>query len=133
MGSVNLVTLRYQFGWLAIGWSLVIAVIISSLMSPPPATESLFELPFGDKIAHAVAYLVIMGWFAQIYHAPTTRWGYVIGFLLLGIVLEILQGWGGTRVADWTDVVANSVGIGIAWILTRGRLALLLVYIESKI
>lgn len=133
MGSVNLVTLRYRWVWLAIGWSLVIALIISSLISLPPATDSLLKLPFGDKIAHAVAYLVIMGWFAQIYHAPPTRYGYVIGFLLLGIILEILQGWGGFRVADWTDVVANSLGIGIAWILTRGRQALWLVYIESKI
>jgi VanZ family protein len=122
--------LRFRTGWLGIGWSLVIAVIISSLAASPPAANSLFLLPYGDKIAHCFAYLVIMGWFAQIYHAPKSRLGYLIGFILLGVVMEILQGLGGIREADWRDAMANSVGVILAWQVTKNRWREVLVWVE---
>ncbi|OQY52703.1 MAG: hypothetical protein B6247_16455, partial [Candidatus Parabeggiatoa sp. nov. 2] len=75
-------SLRFKKLWLTIGWSLVIAVIALSLMPPPPPMISSFD--FGDKIGHFIAYFVLMGWFAQIYHAPRQRLYCMIGFLLLG-------------------------------------------------
>ncbi len=130
-------SLRLTKLWLSIGWSLVIAVIVLSLIPPPPPDDySLlglpFQLPHGDKVGHIVTYFILMGWFIQIYHTPQRRWHYMIGFLFLGIFLEILQGLGGTRTADWRDVIANSVGILIAWQLAKTSFAHILVYLESK-
>ncbi len=124
--------LRFRTGWLGIGWCLVIVVIVSSLASPPPATDSLFMLPHGDKIGHGFAYLVLMGWFAQIYHTPKSRLGYLIGFILLGVALEILQGLGGVREADWRDAMANSVGVVLAWQVTKKRWGEVLVWVERR-
>ncbi|HDN26766.1 MAG TPA: VanZ family protein [Thioploca sp.] len=121
--------LRFRKLWLGIGWSLVIAVIVLSLMSSPPMIPS---IDYGDKISHVVAYLVLMGWFAQIYHAPRLRLYYMIGFILLGILLEILQGLGGIRQMDWVDMLANSIGVLVAWQLTKTRLAYVLAYFEQK-
>jgi hypothetical protein len=69
-----------------------------------------------------VTYFVLMGWFAQIYHVPRLRLYYIIGFILLGRLLEILQGLGGIRQMDWIDMLANSIGVLVAWQLTKNRL-----------
>ncbi|OQY54377.1 MAG: hypothetical protein B6247_11580, partial [Candidatus Parabeggiatoa sp. nov. 2] len=81
---------------------------------------------------HFIAYFVLMGWFAQIYHAPRQRLYCMIGFLLLGGLLEVLQGLGETRQADWADALANSIGVLVAWQLTKTRLAYVLTYFEQK-
>jgi len=125
----NLIShLRFRKLWIAIGWNLVIAVIILSLIPPPP----IMHVDYTDKIGHLIAYFVLMGWFAQIYHAPRQRIQFVIGFLLLGAVLEILQGFGGVRYAEWADMVANSVGVVLAWQLTKKRWGYVLSTIERK-
>jgi VanZ family protein len=115
--------------WLMIGWSLVIAVVVMSLIPPLSIIQTSGH---GDKVGHVIAYFVLMGWFAQIYHSPQQRFRYLIGFLLLGIGLEILQGFGGIRRADWLDIFANSIGVFLAWYLTKNRFANLLVYVEQK-
>lgn len=129
--------------WLSLGWLWIIMVIIFSLTPSPHPEESVFLLFFylpygdklaqyGDKLAHFIAYFVLMGWFSQIYHTNYHRRLYMISFLLLGISLEILQGLGGIRSADWQDVVANSIGIFLAWQLAKTNLAYILVYLEAK-
>lgn len=134
-------SLQYKTLWLTLGWTLVIGVIIASQApAPPPMTESLFSfLPYFlqdnllhvDKVEHFTAYFVLMGWFAQIYHQPKIRLGYMVGFILLGIAMEILQGLGGIREADWRDALANTVGIWVAWQVMKTRLAYVLVKIEG--
>ncbi len=121
-------TLRFKPLWLSIGISLIITVIILSLMAPP--TDIMDVLP-NDKFGHFIAYFALMGWFAQIYHTNKQRWLYLIGFLILGLSLEILQGLGGVRNAEWLDMLANSAGIVSAFLLTKTKLAYILVYIES--
>lgn len=123
-------SLRFEKLWLGVGLSLVLAVIALSLMSLPPSTPS---INYGDKIGHVLAYFVLMGWFAQIYHAPQSRFFYMIGFLLLGGLLEILQGLSGARYAEWSDMLANSIGVLLAWQLTKNRFAYVFVSVEQKL
>jgi VanZ family protein len=120
--------LRYKTLWLSIGISLIITVIVLSLMAPP---KDMMEALPSDKLGHFIAYFVLMGWFAQIYHTNKQRWLYLIGFLILGLSLEILQGLGGVRHADWLDMLANSAGVISAFLLTKTRLAYILVYVEG--
>lgn len=123
-----LTSLRFEKLWIGVGWSLVLAVIVLSLMPPLPMPS----IDYGDKVGHILAYFVLMGWFAQIYHAPRLRFNYVIGFLLLGGLLEIMQGFGEVRQGEWADMLANSIGVLLAWQLTKTRLAYVLVYFEQK-
>jgi VanZ family protein len=123
-------TLRFKKFWLIIGWSLILVVIGLSLMSsPPPVIPS---IDYGDKFAHLLAYFVLMGWFAQLYHAPQQRLTYLIGFILLGGALEILQSLGGVRQGEWADMIADSTGVLLAWQFTKSRLAYILAYVEEK-
>jgi len=109
--------LHFKKWWLAIGWFLVFAIITSSLMPPSPSSESLFKLPYADKIIHCCAYFILMGWFAQIYHAPSIRWRLAIACLLLGVILEIIQALSGLRHGDIGDIIANGVGILLSGLL----------------
>jgi VanZ family protein len=124
--------LRFKKLWITIGWALIGALIIASLMAAPKPIQSI-SLFHGDKLLHVMAYFVLMGWFAQIYHAPRERFYYLIGFVLLGVLLELLQGLGGIRQGDWLDMVANSVGVVLAWQLTKNRFAELLASFEQKV
>jgi len=126
--------LRWVNRWLLIGWLLVFAVVILSLIPPITAdTVPLFVLPHGDKIAHFIAYFVLMGWFVQIYYNNSQRIYFAFGFLLLGITIEVLQELGGMRESDWYDIVANSSGVLFAYLLSKTSFANMLLWIEKKL
>jgi VanZ family protein len=124
--------LRFKNLWIAIGWASVAWIIITSLMPAPKSIQTI-SLFHGDKVMHVMAYFVLMGWFAQIYHAPRERFYYLIGLMLLGLVLEILQGLGGLRQWDVLDILANIVGVLLAWQFTKKRFANLLASFEQTV
>lgn len=94
--------------WLTLGFALIGAVIVSSLVpGGPPMPMTGF-----DKVAHAGAYLVLMVWFAGL--NPRRAWLWVaLALLALGIAIEFAQGAMHThRTAEARDVLANAAGIG---------------------
>jgi VanZ family protein len=123
--------LKWKILWLACGWSLIGLVVTLSLIPPPPPSTPFINLPYIDKLGHFLAYATLMGWFIQLYHSSHKRVQYVIGFIALGISLEILQGIGGIRHADWQDAVANSVGVLFAWRLGKTQCAYFLETFEA--
>jgi VanZ family protein len=119
-------SLKYTRLWLTIGWLLVLAVVWVSLVPREP--ELVKHL--GDKLSHAVAYFVLMAWFVQIYR-PTRMLGLLaVGFVILGITLELLQGLLATRIADAGDVFADAVGVAVGMAIAATPLADLLVRLE---
>jgi VanZ family protein len=119
-------SLKYIRLWLAIGWLLVLAVVWASLVPREPELAK----HLGDKLSHAIAYFILMGWFVQIYR-PTRMLGLLaVGFVILGITLELLQGLLATRMADVGDVFADAVGVAIGAALAATPLAQLLVRLE---
>ncbi|MEN9847959.1 MAG: hypothetical protein RL368_699 [Pseudomonadota bacterium] len=111
--------LQWKVLWLVLGWSLVLLIVYLSLKAPTPPSPSFFNLPNLDKVGHCLAYFTLTGWFVQLYVAPRTRLKFALGFIALGIILEILQGLGGMRQADWKDAVANMTGVLLAWQLGK--------------
>ncbi len=122
--------LRHHRGWLAVGWALVALVVWASLSPQPPPTP---DIHLGDKLAHLLAYGVLMGWFAQIYPASTTRHGIAAGFVFMGVVLEYLQGLLGGRLFEIADMAANTLGVALAWWITRGRAGRILRWVEDRL
>ncbi|MDA3870120.1 MAG: VanZ family protein [Gammaproteobacteria bacterium] len=108
---------RYQKLWLAIGYALVALVIYLTASSHPP--DSGIDLPNFDKVMHALAYFVLMGWFAQLYHVKKHRIIYALIFVFMGIALEIVQSFDPARSAELADMVANASGVLLAFLLTR--------------
>ncbi len=121
--------LRYTPWWLVIGILLIIVIIIASLMPVPDVVNQLPQNT--DKLQHFIAYFILMGWFVQIYHLLSQRVCLAICFILLGLLLEILQGFSGIRHADWTDILANSLGVLLAWQVGETRFSNILIYFEK--
>ena len=107
-----MLTLRYPYLWLSLGWLLVIVVIVGSLL-PGPVIQQITP-PVNDKIEHFTAYFAMMIWFAGLY--PRAKHLRVAGALLfLGIALDILQGTATTtRNFELLDIAADAVGIAVA-------------------
>ncbi|MGD2052752.1 MAG: VanZ family protein [Gammaproteobacteria bacterium] len=104
--------LRYRKLWLLIGYLMIALVIYLSLTSSPLQIDA--NLPYQDKVFHALAYFVLTFWFMQIYHIRhhVVRW--LVFFLCLGLLLEYLQGFDPHRFSEMGDMVANALGVMLA-------------------
>jgi len=120
--------LRYFYLWLGVGWLMVISLAYFSLIHNPPEFNISFE--YFDKVRHFIAYFFLMFWFSQIYKAERIRFFYLSFLIILGAVLEVLQGLGGVRYFEYYDMLANSLGVILAWLITKGRLSNILFKFE---
>jgi VanZ family protein len=107
-----LLPLQYPKVWSALGWGLVLGVIVGSLL--PGNAVPTFGV--GDKLQHAAAYCVLTVWFAGMYRRGLYP---AVGVVLLGlgIVLDLLQGLTATRSLDWRDMAADFVGIVVGLLI----------------
>lgn len=102
--------------WLAAGW-LVLAIVLWGTLTPEPPAFISPPVPQFDKFEHFGAFLFLNAWF--IAARPTRRgwWLITLAFILLGGLIEVMQGWSGFRDGDWYDWYADSAGalLGAAW------------------
>ena len=121
--------LRYFKLWLSVGWVMVFLLCYFSLISNPPEFDIEFE--YFDKVRHFFAYFILMAWFSQLYQTSRLRLFYVLFFIFMGVILEILQGLGGVRYFEYYDMVANSLGVAFAFFVTKGNYKKLLFRFEN--
>ena len=102
-------------GAVAMGWTLVAAIVVLSLAPLPQAGP---DIPHSDKWGHLIAYGLLMGWFTSLYPRPAIAWRFFAGFALLGGTLEVLQSALPYRDGDpldgWADVIGLAVGMALA-------------------
>lgn len=103
--------------WLAIGWALMLLVIYLSLIPAPPSIPG----EEGDKIGHVLAYATLMMWFSQLYAGLPRRLLLALAFVALGIALEFVQRETGYRTFEIADMVADSVGVAVGWLVAPPR------------
>lgn len=112
---------KYYGVWWVIGWVWVALVWYLSLASDPIDID--LGTTFNDKIGHATAYAWLMFWFGNLYVHRHARIRYAVVFILMGILLEILQGsMTVTRQYSYGDMLANATGVGIGFLLVFGVL-----------
>lgn len=122
--------LRYYKLWLSIGWIMVLLLSYFSLVSNPP--EFNIEFKYFDKVRHFIAYFILMFWFSQIYKTSNARLFYTLFFIFMGVAIEMLQGLGGVRYFEYYDMLANALGVALAWLMTKGKSKHLLFSLENK-
>jgi len=123
--------LRYRKLWLLVGYLLIALVIFLSLTSSPVEIDT--DLPYQDKLLHALAYFLLTFWFMQIYHIRHHVFRWVIFFLCLGLLLEYLQGFDSRRYSEVGDMLANALGVAVALVLSRTQLRFMLARLERYI
>lgn len=114
--------------WLSTGWLLVALVTYLSLVPDPPTIDAAGS----DKVAHVLAYGTLMLWFLQLY--PIYRRPIIaVGLIAMGILLEFLQGFTAARSSEYMDMVANTGGVMLGWLLGKTRLSTALEALERQI
>lgn len=109
---------RIRQFWLFLGWMWVLLVIYLSVTPAP------LQLPVeqGDKLSHVLAYCVLMSWFANLHEVSAQRTRFAIGFIVLAVALEFVQGWTGYRSFEVTDMLAGAVGVAAGWVFSPPRI-----------
>ena len=95
---------------LGLGWGWAAAIVWLSLTPSPPQVD----VQLGDKLGHLGAYALLMLWFSLLY-LGRTRMAFAIGFVVMGVGLEFLQGGLGYRTYDLMDMAANTIGVLLGW------------------
>ncbi len=116
--------------WLTLGYIAIAAIWYLSLMHNPP--QIIESLPMEDKGSHFSGYFAISLWFFQLYEANYFK---IVAplFILMGIIIEFLQAYGGYRSFEYYDMLANSIGVIVALLFARFLSHQLLVKLEAKI
>jgi VanZ family protein len=102
-----------------IGGLLLIAAIVFFSLTPHPLESN---IPEGDKLHHLLGYGVLMAWWSQLKLQQADRLRLAIGFIALGIVMEVAQGFTPTRQPDVFDALANTTGILLGWLASPPRI-----------
>lgn len=121
---------RFKPLWLVVGMALVAGVIYLSLT---PAFPDYLQIDYDLKLNHVLAYAVLMSYCAQLLVNPRMAWLIAGLFIVMGIVLEYLQGMTDYRSFSYYDMVANYLGVLTGFILSKTPLNNSIAYIDQKI
>lgn len=109
-------SLRFTPFWYAVGIALLIAGIVVALMP-----GSAVPVKYNDKLLHALGFVFFMVWFCGLVRPRHMVW-VALSLLLYGLLMEYLQSLSPVRQAEGLDLVADSVGILLGWLLSLAGL-----------
>ena len=104
----------------AASFAVVIAIWILSFL---PAT-GMPHVPGSDKWHHALAYFACMFCWGQWITIPVQRLKLAAIFIFMGALIECLQGLTDYRTFEWLDMLADAVGVALAWLVVTVQLSI---------
>lgn len=93
-------------------------IIYLSLTPSPPQ----IDVENGDKYGHLAVYGLVTLWFTQGYTGLRQRIWLALGMVALGIAMEYAQRATGYRTFDVNDMLADTCGVAIGWVVAPPRL-----------
>lgn len=112
-----------------LGWCLtMLAVTVLALL--PAAYLQLPVFNWWDKAQHALAFMVLTTWALLLW--PSASWRVVMGVLVFGAMIELVQWATGWRFGEWADLAADALGVMLAWGLTEGVFNVLLQRVQAR-
>lgn len=121
--------LRHRLRYQRLGLLVLLTMLILSLL---PLGGAASRVPNADKLAHFLAYTGLMAAYAQLLIGRRSRWVLALGLFAFGLLIEALQSLVDWRSADALDVLANAAGIALGALLTAGRGATVLAWLERR-
>jgi VanZ family protein len=104
--------------WWVLGGLFAAGIAVGSLIPG----EYLEGISIRDKVLHALAYFLLMFWFAGLFRRGR-HWIVAIAIFLFGLALDVAQAGTSSRSYDLADVAANAGGIllalALAWFLSE--------------
>jgi VanZ family protein len=113
-----LLPLHYRIAW-ALGGSLLACTLAFGSLLPGPVVA---VVSTWDKAEHFLGYFTLAAWWLGL--LPRSRYlACVVAVIAFGIAIELAQGLlTTTRQLDPSDVLANSLGAGAAWLAANSGL-----------
>lgn len=106
--------LRYARRWRTGGIILLTLVLTLALVPAdwfwPDGPDSPFFM--SDKWLHGITFTVLALWFAGQY-ARHSYWRLILGLVAFGLLIEVTQRMVSYRTAEWTDLLADLLGVGV--------------------
>lgn len=99
----------------ALFWACFLAINILAL-SPAPYLPGIFN--WWDKAQHAIAFAVLAV-LAVLAYPEASRLRIALLLIGQGVLIEVLQYYGGYRFGDWQDAVADGVGVLVGLAMAR--------------
>ncbi len=81
------------------------------------------NVPGTDKLHHALAYFALMFCWGQWFIRTLPRLKLAIAFVVMGALIECVQGMTTYRSFEWLDMLADAIGVALAWIVVTVQLA----------
>lgn len=116
--------------WLGIwifGWLLCVFL---SVITPPNIS---FNVSNSDKIGHFLAYGTLSAWAVMLFRQKRTWILNAVALIFLGIAMEFAQGYlTTTRMMDWHDALANTIGVALGLCVSLLPMQVWLVTLDRK-
>jgi VanZ family protein len=106
--------LRYARRW-RVGGIFLLALVLALALIPadwfwPHRPDT--PLFTSDKWLHGITFMALALWFSGQY-ARHSYWRLVLGLVAFGLLIEVTQRMVSYRTADWIDLLADVLGIGL--------------------
>ena len=98
-------------------WLCIAATITASLM--PGGGKPIFQMQ--DKVVHATVYALLFFFCAHAYSNRFPLWLLALVLACFGLSMELAQSMTSYRQAEGWDMLANSTGILVVWLLILWR------------
>lgn len=123
--------MHYRKLWLIFGIIYIAIILAGSLLEVPEV--NLNNAGHTDKVVHFIIYFILVGWFVQLYKKMRSRIIILVCAILLGMIIEYLQGMTSYRQLDYLDELSNSIGALCAFLLARTSFDSILSKIDSQL
>ncbi len=101
---------RWQIAGILLLASVLLLAIIPAIWFWPQDPSKTWSL--SDKWLHGITFAVLALWFSGQY-AREAYWKLAVGLLAFGALIEMCQRMISYRTAEWNDLFADMLGIGI--------------------
>ena len=118
----------FWLGIWIIGWLLC---VLLSVITPPAIS---LDVSNSDKIGHFLAYGTLSAWAVMLFRQKRAWILNAVALTFLGIAMEFAQGYlTTTRMMDWHDALANTMGVGLGLCVSLLPMQVWLVKLDRKI
>lgn len=107
--------LAYRKFWILAGYGLLLIILGVSLL---PLGQLEDTRTYLDKVLHAITFMLLTLWFTGLY-GFSRYMRIIIGLLLFGAAIELLQAYSGYRSMELADFIADVVGVLAGLLLAR--------------
>lgn len=113
-------------------WLGRLALLLTVVVCLVPMPKSPIPIEGSDKLEHALGWLLITLWYAQLAAVPRALLARACGFVALGAAIELAQSLTWWRSADPWDLLANVCGVALGVVIGLTPIGAILARLDRR-